>query len=118
MFCRDCGSENRNDSKFCTNCGKPMKDYTKPVENVIMPDDIKQKQEAVKNQNHTIKKLTIVMYILFIAGIALLVGGFFIDSNVARIVLMTLGFVLITAGLATMMLKGKKIENLNNINKD
>lgn len=51
MFCNQCGEENRNDRKFCSNCGAALKDYTKQPtqEELLMPQDVieannKQKQ--------------------------------------------------------------------------
>ena len=31
MFCNQCGEENRNDRKFCSNCGAKLRDYTKNI---------------------------------------------------------------------------------------
>jgi uncharacterized membrane protein YvbJ len=65
MFCTECGEKNRNDRKFCTNCGKPLKDYTKPRENLLMPEDIEKAKEDVKKQNK--KKIILnVIFILFL----------------------------------------------------
>ena len=70
MFCTECGEKNRNDRKFCTNCGKPLKDYTKPRENLLMPEDIEKAKENVKKQNKKKKTLTFIAILLFAAIIA------------------------------------------------
>ena len=56
MFCNQCGKENRNDRKFCMECGAKLKDYTKPVENPILITDISNKQEEVVKRNKFNKK--------------------------------------------------------------
>ena len=58
MFCTECGEENRNDRKFCTNCGKPLRDYTKPRENLLMPEDIENAKENLIKKNKKKKIIT------------------------------------------------------------
>jgi len=70
MFCTECGEENRNDRKFCTNCGKPLKDYTKPKENLLMPEDINNAIEEVKKANK--KKNTIIAIAISVTILAIL----------------------------------------------
>lgn len=81
MFCSECGSENRNDRKFCTNCGSPLKDYTKPRENLIMYEDIKEEQNKVKNRNFTNKTFAISMSIISLIAVGITVGTFFLPGN-------------------------------------
>ena len=50
MFCKNCGAENRNDSKFCMQCGAKLDDYTKPKQNLLMPDDVKIQNEIDRNK--------------------------------------------------------------------
>lgn len=80
MFCNQCGSENRNDRKFCANCGAPLTDYTKPKENLIMPEEVTNAQNTVYKRNY-IKKLTnILLLIFFIFAVVLTGVSFFIDG--------------------------------------
>ena len=69
MFCSNCGEENRNDRKFCANCGNPLKDYTKPTpkEDLLMTQDV---IEANKKQAKT-KKTLIVCRVLSFAMLIL-----------------------------------------------
>ena len=64
MFCNQCGEDNRNDRKFCTNCGAPLRDYTKPRENLIMPEEIEQKKASVAHKNKVVKVFNIINLII------------------------------------------------------
>lgn len=81
MFCQECGEENRNDRKFCANCGAPLRDYTKPRENLVMPDDVN--NTHIKNLK--IKKtnliFNIILGILLLIGILFLIVTFFTVDN-------------------------------------
>ncbi len=65
MFCSQCGQENRNDRKFCSNCGAPLKDYTKPAQNLIMPEDIIKQQTNIEKRNKVARGLNILLSIIF-----------------------------------------------------
>ncbi len=87
MFCNQCGTENRNDRKFCTNCGAKLHDYTKPKENLIMPEEIQQAQNTVQKRNY-IKKLTsILLFIFFVFACSLTAVSFFVDGLVFWLVI-------------------------------
>lgn len=78
MFCEECGEKNRNDRKFCTNCGAALRDYTKPKENLITPEEITEKQTKVAKTNKRTKVLITIGTILIIAGVICLVARFFL----------------------------------------
>ena len=82
MFCDQCGEENRNDRKFCSNCGAPLRDYTKPRENLLMPEDVKEHEEKVTKLNKNIKIFKILMFVSFLSAIILLAVSFFVDGNI------------------------------------
>lgn len=82
MFCNQCGTENRNDRKFCTNCGAALVDYTKPRENLVMPEDVKKEQELVKKRNTLIKRFNIALAIIMILAIGFTVSTFFCEGKV------------------------------------
>ena len=68
MFCIKCGEENKNNAKFCSNCGEALPDLTKPKEDLVMPEDVKEVgfgQENDKTLKHLNKILTIIAYVLF-----------------------------------------------------
>ena len=76
MFCNECGTENRNDRKFCTNCGAKLIDYTKPRENLIMPEDIEKKQEIVAKRKSLNKRFNIALALIMLITITLTVATF------------------------------------------
>lgn len=80
MFCDQCGEENRNDRKFCTNCGAKLKDYTKPRENLLMPEDVKIADGAIKRYKRTNLVLKIILALLVIIAIVFLILTFFFDE--------------------------------------
>lgn len=80
MFCNECGHENRNDRKFCSNCGTKLRDYTKKDTNLVMPEDIKKEQEQVKAKNHTSKVCNLVFWALFVLAISLIAPVLFVDK--------------------------------------
>ena len=116
MFCRECGSENRNDRKFCSNCGTPLKDYTKPVENTIMPEEIEKKQELVKTSNKAIFGLTIAMICLLVLACVLVTISFFVNDAI-KLTLCIIALVFAIAYIVCSIIKSKKQKKLNNINK-
>lgn len=82
MFCNECGTENRNDRKFCTNCGAALIDYTKPRENLIMPEDIEKKQEIVAKRKSLNKRFNIVLALIMLVTIALTVLAFYFKEKI------------------------------------
>jgi len=116
MYCTECGTENRNDRKFCTNCGKPLRDYTKPRENLLMPEDISKAQENVKKKNTCIKRLNIATIISLILATICLVVAFFTESTVRyTLTFVSVGFALVACILiiakATVIKKFNKKNN-------
>ena len=96
MFCNQCGTENRNDRKFCMECGAKLKDYTKPVQNPIFPSDISTKQENVlkkKKFNKTMIYITISL--LALAGIFVALSIFLTNLKTTFLICATICFVLV-----------------------
>lgn len=86
MFCTQCGTENRNDRKFCTNCGASLLDYTKPREDLVMPDDVKKEQELVKKRNLLIRRFNIALAVIMLFAIGLTISTFIFSGRVKFIV--------------------------------
>ena len=82
MFCKECGEENRNDRKFCSNCGANLVDYTKPREDLIMPEEIKKEQEKVQKKNKVTKIFDIIFYTCLTLAIAFTIASFFVPKKV------------------------------------
>lgn len=85
MFCTECGEENRNDRKFCSNCGTKLKDYTKPVENPIMPEEIKKEQEKVKQKNKVSLIFNIVLLSFLVLALSFTIASFFTIETVRQV---------------------------------
>ncbi len=63
MFCKECGAKNKNDAKFCAECGKTMVDYSKERKDLLMPEDIKNKQD-INKKLQKYNKVSKILYIL------------------------------------------------------
>ena len=112
MFCNQCGEDNRNDRKFCTNCGAPLRDYTKPRENLIMPEEIEEKQNIVKHKNKIAKVFTIVNLILQLIVVTLLIVSFFVKEP-ADMILLVIAIIFEIAFFACLIIKNKIINKAN-----
>ena len=111
MFCTECGTENRNDRKFCTNCGKPLRDYTKPRENLLMPEDITKAQEKVKAKKALANAFNVAIVISLLLAVACAIAIFF-TTEVAKTVFVCTSCVLFVLTLVFIIIKS------TNINKD
>ncbi len=80
MFCHKCGTENRNDRKFCSNCGEPLRDYTKPREDLIMPEDVRDNHAKLVKFNNTITILRSVYWISLVLSVILIIVSFFVPK--------------------------------------
>lgn len=89
MYCKECGENNRNDRKFCTNCGAPLRDYTKPRENLIMPEEISDKQAKVAKLNKANRIIGLIMALLLISAIGFTIATFFTEGNLQMIFIVT-----------------------------
>lgn len=107
MFCTQCGNENRNDRKFCSECGAPLKDYTKPRENLLMPENLEKQKELVVNKNKRNKILNFIGLGLQTIAITLLIISFFV-KNPADIILSTITLTIEIAYLIIAVIKYKK----------
>ena len=113
MFCNECGTENRNDRKFCTNCGAKLIDYTKPRENLVMPEDIEKEQQLVAKRNSLSKRFNIALALILLAAIALTVATFLFDGKI-RLVLGATAFAMCIVFLIVWRIKVVKIKKLHN----
>ena len=112
MFCNECGTENRNDRKFCTNCGAELIDYTKPRENLIMADDVKNKQELIAKRNSLAKKFNIALAFIMLITIALTVAAFYFGERL-RIYLGAGALISCAIFIITWFVKIVRIKKLN-----
>lgn len=118
MFCNQCGEENRNDRKFCSNCGAPLKDYTKPRENLIMPEDVENYEKKTKKYDKSLKIFKILMLISFLCAIILLAVSFFVKGK-AQMALIIISIVMFVSFFVFWMLKNDAAsERFKHINKD
>ena len=112
MFCNECGTENRNDRKFCTNCGAPLIDYTKPRENLIMPEDVENKQEIVAKRKSLTKRFNLALSLIMLVVIALTVLAFYYKAKL-RIIFGAGALVACLIFLLVWIIKVVKIKKLN-----
>jgi len=113
MFCNECGTENRNDRKFCTNCGASLIDYTKPRENLIMPEDIEKKQEIVAKRKSLNKRFNIALALIMLVTIALTVLAFYYKEKL-RLILGVSALLSCLLFLIVWIVKVVKIKKLSN----
>lgn len=83
MFCKECGEDNRNDRKFCTNCGTALRDYTKPRENLIFADEILKENVAKEKSRKKSTLLKIFISIFVILSIVLIAVSFFAKESLS-----------------------------------
>ena len=112
MFCNECGTENRNDRKFCTNCGAQLIDYTKPRENLVMPEDVENKQKLIAKKNSLTKKFNIALTLILIAAISLASTAFCFADKL-RIYLGASALILCAIFVVVWFAKVIKIKKLN-----
>ena len=111
MFCTQCGHENRNDRKFCEECGSPLRDYTKPRENLIMPDDLKNEQLEVKKTN-TVKIYTTICSIILVMATIFAVLSFFFKEELQK-AFAIVSIVLFVVFFIVAAIKKRKVKNIN-----
>lgn len=112
MFCNQCGEENRNDRKFCTNCGQPLRDYTKPRENLIMPEEIEEKQKVVHRKNNLSKIFSLILLGLQLIVVALLVVSFLVKEP-ADIICLIVGLGVEFISVVLLIVKNRLIKKAN-----
>ena len=113
MFCNQCGFENRNDRKFCANCGAPLKDYTKPRENLIMPEEIALEQEIVQTRNKVKKITRLLMFTFFLLAVVFTIISFFVDGLIFWVAI-GVAFAGYLAVLITYIVRNKIYKKLKN----
>ena len=112
MFCTECGEKNRSDRKFCTNCGAPLKDYTKPRENLLMPEDIEKAQAKAKTNNIS-KNFILPLIISAILTLASTIAIFFVKQPVKNI-LVIVSICLFILLLLILFIRKIKIKQITN----
>lgn len=103
MYCKQCGEQNRNDRKFCVNCGARLTDYTKPKDNLLMPDDVIKTNKKKKR----LKKLNLfcnIMAVVFIVFAVGLVVTSYIVSKKFDITIIYSILAIVCLGLSIVML--------------
>lgn len=122
MFCNQCGEENRNDRKFCANCGAPLKDYTKQPtqEELLMPQDVidannKQKQDK---KRYWVRHAVSIVLIL-VACICVIVSNFVFKGNrTVQIWLSSIAVVLSFIYITLVIINAKYARKQRNAKKD
>ena len=98
MFCNECGEKNSLDSKFCINCGTPLRHYTQPKTQLININELQLKQKKIAKLNNNIKKLNIAITLLIILAAFALTASIFFD-NMIRVVMLCIASVCIATCL-------------------
>ena len=106
-----CGHENRNDRKFCEECGSPLRDYTKPRENLIMPNDIKNEQLTEK-KTKTVKIYTTICSIILVMAV-IFTALSFCFKNELRKAFAIVSIVLFVAFFIVAAIKKRKVKKIN-----
>lgn len=94
MFCEVCGAKNRNDSKFCNNCGNELTPYTKKVteEELVMPDKVESEKVVITKNSKLKKILDISMLCLLVLAILFTCLSFAISSATLGLILTSMVF--------------------------
>ncbi len=90
MYCEECGHNNNNGNKFCAECGKKLKDYTKTHENTIPVEDVKSVKVRIEKKNAVTKRFNIAIYFTLFAAIVLTVVSF-LAKNTAQTIIISVG---------------------------
>lgn len=112
MFCNECGTENRNDRKFCQNCGANLIDYTKPRENLVMPEDVEKEQQIIAKRNSLTKKFNIALALIMLLAIGLTVATFLVTSKI-KFIIGVCAFATCLIFIIVWRIKVVKIKKLN-----
>ncbi len=116
MFCENCGQENRNDRKFCTNCGASLRDYTKPKTNLVMSEDLVNKNREIKCLKARANTLTVLLLLLFAGVVGCLVATFFVVEQV-KFWLVVAGLICCGVFAILKLAKNIVVRKLNNAKK-
>lgn len=112
MFCNECGEENRNDRKFCLNCGARLRDYTKPRENLLMPEDIVKQQEKVTKKNKVSKVCNLLLSIFFMLAVVFTILLFALPKAVETIFII-LSLIFDVAFIVTCIVKSSLLKKIS-----
>ena len=110
MYCNECGHNNRNDRKFCSECGKPLKDYAKTEKELILPEQVDKEKEQINKFNKNNKRFSLVLICLLVAAIALTVTTFLLTDMAQLIV----SVIAAACYVAFFIVGGIKIKRLKN----
>ncbi len=111
MFCDQCGEENRNDRKFCTNCGSPLRDYTKPIDkkDLLMPEDVVDMQKQAKAKKRKFVVCSILSLICILASaVCIVLSSFVFQDRTVKLVLSA-----VAVGLAVICLILTAVNRVN-----
>lgn len=65
MHCYNCGAENRNDRRFCTECGAKLKSYTNPDQVIANERDWVEEKPAKKRLfNKIVIILEVILFVI------------------------------------------------------
>lgn len=117
MFCKNCGEENRNDRKFCANCGAPLKDYTAPVEKeeLLMPEDVEQANlKAKQRKNHYMIRQILGFVCLALALVGVLLTYLVFKDKTTKLIIISSSIVLCLVYLILSLFNAKAIKEIEN----
>lgn len=117
MFCKNCGEENRNDRKFCANCGTPLKDYTAPVEKeeLLMPEDVERANiKAKKHKSHYMVRQILGFVCLALALVGVLLTYLVFKEKTIKLIIISISIVLCLTYLILSLFNAKAIKEVEN----
>ena len=122
MFCSECGFKNRNDRKFCQNCGTALHDYTKPKQNLIQPKELERAQAEVVEARQ-IKRAFNIGNLCVVLALIVCVALSFVFGGTAKLVILIVSICLlvlyIILGIVQfVLLKAKQKFKQNNSNEN
>ena len=113
MYCTECGHKNRNDRKFCENCGATLHDYTKEKTDLIYPEEIASKQKNVETQHKLRFSFNVAIYAVLAFAILFTILSFLV-SNSAKLPIIIIAIVLF---FVLLLIDIAKIVTLKKIDK-
>lgn len=118
MFCKECGAENRNDGKFCSNCGAKLTDYTKTPtqEELLMPQDVVDNTNKQKQAKKHYRVRQVVSIILIICACAcVLISNLVIKNNrTLQLGLSCLAIILSVVYIGLIVTNAKYLKKIKN----
>ncbi len=114
MFCSECGHENRNDRKFCAECGNKLKAYNEETkkEDLLMPVDIENEKFKVEKRNNINKVSSIIFWCIFVSAILLTIFSFIVKDE-AKLALIIIASVCYISMLVVVIIKKSLLKRIN-----